>query len=211
MKPFHLFQMCLDANYTHTENGGDYAIVNMGSETFLLFQCSNGIEDWKNNFDFPAVPYKDMGESWYCHKGFLTVWKSIEPLVSDRIKNSRAKKMTVVGYSHGAAIATLAHEYVWYYRPDLRESLTGYGFGCPRCYFGPPLSDSLRMRWENFHPVRNIDDVVTHLPPALLGFRHVNKVWEIGERGKYSRIDAHRPESYLAELSLAEGTFFRQI
>lgn len=204
MKLIYLFELCLNANYTRTENSGDFAIVSRGSETFLLFQCSNGLEDWKNNFDFPAVPYKDMGERWFCHKGFLRVWKSIEPQISDYIKNSRAQKMSVVGYSHGAAIATLAHEYVWFLRPDLRPSLSGYGFGCPRCYFGAPLKASLRERWKNFYPVRNVNDIVTHLPPALLGFRHVNRVIEIGTRGKYSRIDAHRPESYLAELELAD-------
>ena len=136
MKLTYLFELCLNANYTRTENSGDFAIVNRGNEMFLLFQCSNGLEDWKNNFDFPAVPYKDMGERWFCHKGFLKVWKSIEPHISDYVKSSRAQKITVVGYSHGAAIATLAHEYVWFLRPDLRPFLSGYGFGCPGVFVG---------------------------------------------------------------------------
>ena len=55
-------------------------------------------------------------------------------------------------------------------------------------------------RWHDFYVIRNIDDAVTHLPPSLLGFRHVGNMIEIGEAGKYSSIDAHRAENYLYEL-----------
>ena len=48
--------------------------------------------------------------------------------------------------------------------------------------------------------VRNIDDIVTHLPPKILGFTHVGKMLEIGKRGKYSSVDAHRPENIMREL-----------
>jgi len=42
---------------------------------------------------------------------------------------------------------------------------------------------------------------VTHVPPVLLGFRHVGEVVKIGEKGKYSPVKAHYPGSYLAELA----------
>ena len=105
----------------------------------------------------------------------------------------------MVGYSHGAALAALCHEYVWFNRPDLRDSLEGYGFGCPRVFWGVKRQVS-RARWEKFLVVRNIDDVVTHLPPAALGFSHVGELLEIGQRGKYGMIAAHRPENILTEL-----------
>jgi len=55
-------------------------------------------------------------------------------------------------------------------------------------------------RWERFTVIRNLDDLVTHMPPAVLGFSHVGELLEIGEKGRYSRVDAHRPENILAEL-----------
>lgn len=207
-----LFRRCLKAQYTHVENSGDFAIEKDGSVLYLLFQWSNGKEDWRNNFDFAAKPYKDMEIEWKCHRGFLRVWKSIEPYVKDEIMNSAVKRIIVIGYSHGAAIATLAHEYIWFNRPDLRPKASGgycglmsYGFGCPRVFFGK-IPNELKERWLTFFPIRNINDIVTHVPPVLFGYRHVTKVVKIGEKGKlirYSRLDcvsAHYPKNY--ELSL---------
>ena len=131
-----LFNRCLNAKYKHVENDGDYALEREGDSLYILFECSNGKVDWKNNFDFPAKPYKDMEITWSCHRGFLKVWKSIEPYIANAITDPTVKKITIVGYSHGAAIASLCHEYVWYNRPDLREgNLEGFGFGCPKVYW----------------------------------------------------------------------------
>ena len=97
----------------------------------------------------------------------------------------------------------LCHEYVWFRRPDLRETLEGYGFGCPRVFWGLRTWELMR-RWERFRVIRNVDDIVTHLPPVWLGYSHVGSLLEIGERGKYTAIDAHRPQNILAELKAAE-------
>ena len=55
----------------------------------------------------------NMKIKWRCHRGFLRVWKTIKPYI-EQIDFSKAKKIVVVGYSHGAAIATLCHEYIWF-------------------------------------------------------------------------------------------------
>ena len=199
-----LFNRCLNAQYKHVENDGDYALEREGDSLYILFECSNGKVDWKNNFDFPAKPYKDMEITWSCHRGFLKVWKSIEPYIANAITDPTVKKITIVGYSHGAAIASLCHEYVWYNRPDVRENgLIGYGFGCPRCYFGIfGVKRQLKERWKNFYPVRDLNDLVTHLPPVIFGFRHVNKVLKLQNK-HYSKhvklkcINAHYPDNYI--------------
>lgn len=204
--------MCLNARYKSTEESGDYALEREGNILYLCFKWSDGKQDWKNNFDFPVKPYKDMGIKWYCHRGFLRVWKAIEPYVSGAVHDEKVKRIVVIGYSHGAAIATLAHEYVWYEREDLRETLVGYGFGCPRCYWGRMRAE-LKERWKNFYPIRNVNDIVTFMPPSVFGFRHVNQVLKIGEKGQYgfdlrqkpfSRkipcFIAHYPEEYMKNL-----------
>jgi hypothetical protein len=61
-------------------------------------------------------------------------------------------------------------------------------------------TEDILSRWKRFTVVRNVDDLITHLPPRVLGYFHVGSLLEIGEKGKYSRIDAHRRESILAEL-----------
>ena len=183
------------ADFVHVEHDGDYALQRDGDTLYLFLEWSHGGADWENNFDFPAKPYKDMGAKWYCHRGFLRVWKSIEPYVKDAVLDQTVKKIVVVGFSHGAAIATLAHEYVWYNRPDLRDSLEGYGFGCPRCYWGFKVKKSLKERWANFHPIRNENDIVSHVPPVVFGFRHVNDIIQL-HSGAENSIRAHYWEEY---------------
>ena len=201
-----VYERILKAKYTHlSENSADYCVQFDGDTAYILFQWSHGDEDWKNNFDFPATPYKDMELKWKCHRGFLRVWKTIKPYI-EQIDFSVAKKIVVAGYSHGAAIATLCHEYMWFNYPDKRENLIGYGFGCPRCYCGFTMPKELRVRWENFYPIRNINDIVTHVPPRIFGFVHTNKVVTIGTKKNLNRhtkfkcVDAHYSDNYILSL-----------
>ncbi len=201
-----LFRRCLDADYLHSPNGGDYAVERRGKTLYIYLEHSDGGEDWKNNMDFSAKRHLRMGNTmWYTHRGFLKVWKSMEPFLIGDIMNMTIQKIVTVGYSHGAALAVLCHESIWFHRPDLREVIEGYGFGCPRVIWGT-VSAKHADRWKNFTVIRNLDDIVTHLPPAFLGYAHVGTIMEIGERGKYSSIDAHRPENILAELEAREKT-----
>lgn len=200
MNLVQLFQKCVNAEYVHVENSGDYYVEQDGSTLYIFLECSNGHEDWKNNFDFPAKPYKRMGKTvWFAHRGFLRVWKSIENYIKPYIINPEVKKIVTVGYSHGAAIAVLCHEYIWYNRPDLRENIEGYGFGCPRVFWGLRLRHIIN-RWNRFAVIRNIDDIVTHVPPAIFGYSHVGTLQEIGREDKYNPVNAHRPENITQEL-----------
>ena len=200
MNLYELYTRCLDATYTHVEHDGDYAIQREGNTLYLLLEWSDGGADWANNFKFYAKPYKHMNTKWRCHRGFLRVWKSIECYVQDSLLDPTVEEIVIVGYSHGAAVAGIAHEWVWFNRPDLRDGgLITYAFGAPRFYWGF-MNKKLRERWATFQPIRNLEDLVTHVPPVAFGFRHVNKLLTIGKRGKYNCIDAHRPESYCEEL-----------
>lgn len=202
----NLYERCLYAKYQHVENDGDFAFQREGDTLYFLLQWSHGGADWRNNFDFPAKPYKDMEKKWMCHRGFLRVWKSIKPYIKQTIADPSVKKIIVVGYSHGGALAALAHEYVWFNRPDLRdENLESYGFGAPRVFFGWHIDKELKERWKHFHPIRNRNDLVTHVPPVLFGFRHVNKVTtitsELVEKPfKLDCINSHCAKNYINSL-----------
>ena len=204
MRIDRLFEKCVTANYIHVENGGDYALQRFGSDLYIYLERSDGGEDWKNNLNFPKRAYRRMGKTvWHAHRGFLTVWKSIENYIADAVFDQSVRRVTVVGYSHGGALAVICHEYIYYNRPDLRENLFGYGFGAPRVIWKP--SPEIAERWENFTVVRNPDDAVTHLPPELFGYRHVGKMLNISKKGSYSPIDAHREENISKELQRIYG------
>ncbi len=205
MKLSTLFNKCITMQYIQVENDASYALERIGTTLYIYFQDSNGAEDWKNNLDFPAKSYSRTEKHiWFAHRGFLRVWKTIMGYISSDINNVEFKKIVIVGYSHGAAIAALCHEYVWYNRADIRDRIEGYGFGCPRVFWGF-RSTKTNMRWANFTVIRNINDIVTHLPPSALGFSHVGEMLEIGARGKYSAIDAHRANNILSELKAYES------
>ena len=193
------FLDCLCIPYKTVENGGSFAVRRNNDTLFLWFQGSDGLTDWINNFDFPAKPYRHMGNLWFCHRGFLRVWKSIEPYIADQINDPTINNIEIVGYSHGAAVATLCYEYVKYNRPDV--NVRGIGFGGPRVFWGFANKQVLD-RFQDFTLVRNSKDIVTHLPPAFFGFRHVGEIVKIGSKSKGS-IDYHRPESYIESLEEA--------
>ena len=195
-----LFRRCLDIDYIHVENAGDYATEQVGETLYVYLEHSNGDEDWKNNFDFPVRAYQRMGRTaWYAHRGFLRVWKSVEERLAKTVLSTKASKIVVTGYSHGGALAVLCHEYIWFNRPDMRQSLLGFGFAAPRVIWRP--KSEIAERWQRFTVVRNPDDAVTHLPPELLGYRHVGNILNISPKGTYAPIDAHRPENILENLS----------
>ena len=195
-----LFEGCLLQRYWHTDTGESWAAERKGDRLCLWFEHSNGAGDWLSNLQFGAVPYREMDPPWKCHAGFLRVWRSLKPLVEPLLLDPTLAGVQIVGYSHGAALAVLCHEYVRFRRRDLRDRLLSVGFGCPRVLYRcvPP---EVAQRWEQFYMVRNLDDLVTHLPPRTLGFCHVGNLVEIGAYGRYSALDAHRPESYRAELN----------
>ncbi len=197
-----LFEECLTANYRHVEEDGSFAVKRENDTVTVFFEKSNGKEDWRNNFAFSARPYRDMKEVWFCHRGFMKVFRAILAYLEPIFLDESVKSFRLVGYSHGAALALLAHEYIAYHRPELEGCLEGYGFGCPRVIAGY-VPDSLRKRLDGFTVIRNLDDIVTHLPPRIFGYSHVTKLVTVGKRGRYSMIAAHFDTSYTCELLLA--------
>ncbi len=198
-----LFERCLAATYIHTAEGGDYAVEVDGNILYLLFEWSDGREDWKNNFDFPAVPYKDMRPKWRCHRGFLRVWKAMQDEAVKAVEAALAAhheiwKIVCVGYSHGAALAVLATEDMEF-RFGNRYKVSGCGFGAPRVIWGC-IPGEVKYRLRHFVTVRNSPDIVTHVPPMWLGYRNAGKLVKVGRFGGYGAITAHTAATYRAEL-----------
>lgn len=190
-----LFNKILSVKYIHIEHDASFYTERDGDTLYLLFEWSNGKTDWKNNLDFPATPYRDMKNKWFAHRGFLRVWKAIEPLLETSVRYGSQNRIVIGGYSHGAAIALLCHEYCKYHRPDIE--IVGYGFGCPRVVWGP-LRRNVKQRFEGFTVVRKGRDIVTHVPPVLFGFRHVGKVLTLGKSA--GQVKDHYPQSYIDVL-----------
>lgn len=196
------FRRCLEAEYEEGENAVSWSIQKEGKVMYILFQHSHGVTDWKNNLTFHAEPYQEMDPKWECHAGFLKVWRSVKGKIGEAVISAMKEgieEIKVIGYSHGAALAVLCHEWIWYRAPVYREKMQGFGFGCPRVIYGcvPP---ELAIRWEKFYVIRNGEDLVTHLPPRFFGYCHVGNLICLEGEKRLSGINAHRPENYLSAL-----------
>ena len=185
-----LFADCAwNVPYQQAGDSVNYAFVeNIKTHTlYIYFQGSNSITDWVRNFLFPSKPYKDMDIPYRVHRGFLAAWKTVEDIIIKKVTELdtpllcyKWKHIIVVGYSHGAALAGLCHECIWFHRKDLRESgLEGYGFESPRFYAGFYVKKELKERWEHFTVIRTNNDLVTHCPPVIFGFCHVGNMLKI--------------------------------
>ena len=205
--------------YIHTDNDGDYYIEVIGDTIFIYFEESDSWADWMSNFNFPASTYKNSEHKWKCHKGFLRVWKTmrdqvdktVEELINycnrlneiDPCNNKRISQIVCAGYSHGGPLSGLCLEDMNYlYKEKYGLKVYGYAFGCPRFVWGR-LPEEVSERFDNFYVIRMGKDIVTHVPPKLFLYKHGrnNDVNHINPVNKYNAIDAHRPETYKAELT----------
>jgi len=206
-----LFQQCLDAPYITI--GDDFQYWYDGERT-IYFQCSSSDSDWKKNLDFfpiPIKPYKDMPITWYAHRGFVKVWKSVRDTILPIVKEIYAKRFVprIIGYSHGAAIAVLAHEDVIFTTLGFIKTngvvdfLYGEGmepetivFGCPRVIW---MSNKINERFYGIDNYQVRGDVVTNIPPKLFGFRHVGDILKLGNWFPIWPW-RHEPKNYLRFL-----------
>lgn len=207
------FRQCLNLKrvYMHVEKNASFISFKQDNRLLIFFEKSNGKIDWIHNFKFLAVPtkpYKDMDKGgWFCHRGFLKVWKIIEKYIRDDIMNPEVTEIEIVGYSHGGAIAQLCYEYVKYNRPDV--SVSGLGFGAPRVYWGG-VDKEVKKRFEGFLIVRNGKDAVTHLPPKIFGYKDICSVLEVGRHWVFTDFKRSVKRKGLIK-ACKDGDHFRSI
>lgn len=195
----HFIECNKDEIYKEARGAVNYAFRQEGyGRLVIYFEPSDGRLDWRNNFAFKKKPYKDMKTKYRVHRGFLKCWKTIEDRIIDKVVEKtpngayKWQWITVVGYSHGGALAAFCHEAVWFHRPDLREKgLVGIGFEPPRIYGAWRVKEELKERWAHFYVLRNGRDIVTHAPPRIFGFTHVGNIVKMKTKAGF--VMAHTP------------------
>ena len=192
-----------------------------GRTLYIYFEPSDGNVDWRVNFAYWRKPYKDMAVNYRVHGGFLESWKLIADAIGAKIRevvepeidddghwNWKYKKIVIVGYSHGGALAALCHEFVWYNRVDLRDGgVIGISFDGPRIYGGLWVPQALRERWAHFHVIRNANDLITHLPPVVFLFRHVGHLEKVGALRPKAQVLKEWAASHFKDKMLMQELF----
>jgi len=196
MTPRQYFSAVNSGPWVTSGQDVQYRIEVSAQAITLFFQPTESLSDWVHNFDFPAVPYKDMTVIWRAHRGFVELWKSVRDEVAKKILDSYQSyplPLVVVGYSEGAAIALLAYEDLRFRLP--KALIQGIGFGTPRVLWGP----SPDARFDSFVRYSVRGDIVTMVPPWLFGFHHVGKSIKVGPV-HFPWWVQHTPEQYLDYL-----------
>ena len=187
-----LFETTIKGPWKTTGLDVQYRVVKQGKHAFLYLQGSVSLSDWKLNFDFWVEPYKDMPSPWKAHRGFVKAWKSARDEIFQAVGNPDI--LTISGYSHGGALAIIAHEDFTFHGLSF---VTSYAFGSPRVVWKP--SKTIASRFNMLTRVRTRGDLVTKVPPWIIGYRHVGSDKPAGIWMPPNHW-AHKPEHYMGVL-----------
>ena len=169
---------------------------------WITFRGSDSPRDWKTNLTFwkKTIPYDNVTSEIRVHTGFLNAYKQQE--VRGKILDSityGTNYVRVSGHSQGAALAVLCAVDVQYNFPD--RDIETVLFGCPRIG-NRAFMLSYNKRVDKTVRVENSNDIVTKLPFAFMGYRHVGAKMRIGSPRMpliLSPYD-HYPHEYYSNL-----------
>lgn len=168
----------------------------------ITFRGSNSAQDWDNNLTFwkKAIPYDNPSSDIRVHAGFINAYKS--PNVRGRLHNLMTPDVAsvrIAGHSQGAALALLCGVDLEYNFPTRDYQVST--FGCPRVG-NRAFQKSYNKRVPKTLRVENGNDVITKIPFACWGYRHVGAKLHIGPLRLpwvYS-FEQHRQHAYIAHL-----------
>lgn len=185
------------------DNNGVQCYLRLRGDTlYITFRGSNSAKDWKVNLTFfkTCIPYDGCNPKIRVHAGFLNAYK--RPSIRDRILGAitpEVRYVRVAGHSYGAALAVLCALDLEYHYPH--RDFEVFLFGCPRVG-NRAFRKSYNKRVFKTLRVENGNDIVTKVPPAIWGYRHVGVKVHIGVPRLFGMIsfNQHRPQYYAASL-----------
>lgn len=168
----------------------------------IAFRGTDTKADWRRNFLFckKTIPYGNNASKIRVHAGFLSAYKCDS--VRGRLHALMTREVTsvrVTGHSLGAAMAVLCAVDLQYNFPDRPCEVVL--FGCPRVG-NRAFARSYDRRVFNTYRVENGNDIVTKVPLAMMGYRHVGAKIHVGKpRSPAVSFRAHYPTQYLSALN----------
>lgn len=184
------------------QSGVQCFLRRVGGTLLITFRGTDSARDWHTDFTFwkKTVPYGNTQSRIRVHAGFLGAYKT--PQVRERIQGlvtPEIRRLRITGHSYGAALAVLCGVDLQYNFPDL--DIEVLLFGCPRVG-NRAFAKSYDKRVFKTLRVENGNDIVTKVPFASWGYRHVGACLPVGPprvAGAFSFLD-HRPQDYYAQL-----------
>ncbi len=191
----NLFSCC---HSCYCPDGTAYCVNVTKTRVTIVFRGTDSKSEWASNFMFlkKVLPYGNTYSKIRVHSGFILAYK--QPCVRDKIHSLIPRGITqivITGHSRGAALAVLCAVDLQYNFP--KNNIKVYLFGCPRIG-NAAFARSYNRRVFDTLRIENGNDIVTKLPPAIFGFRHVGTRVGVGATRlplAFS-LHAHLPQSY---------------
>ncbi len=188
-----IFKQTITADWqTESTTDTQYAIEETEDKLIIKLQGSVSRMDWIQNFSFWKIPYKQMNNIFFVHAGFLKKYKAIRAIIQEAVHKNLDKKIVVLGYSQGAALALLVHEDIVFTFGKTPETTV---FGCPRVFsiFGRKI---LKERMQGVTRYHNGNDVVCRVPFIWLLFRHYGSKIHIGNKYRWWKLSIKDHTTY---------------
>lgn len=173
-----------------------------GDHLSITFRGTNSKQDWLTDFTFwkKCIPYDNSASKIRVHSGFVNAYKNtcirskIHQLITPDIRFIK-----VAGHSYGAALAVLCAVDLEYNFPARDYEV--YLFGCPRVG-NRAFQKSYNKRVFKTLRVENGNDIVTKVPPAIWGYRHVGMSIPVGvpRLPFVLSLRQHRPQGYYSHF-----------
>lgn len=184
------------------ESGVQYYLRKNGDHLNITFRGTDTKFDWKTDLTFwkKCIPYDNYSSKIRVHTGFINAYR--HPHVRDVVHlhvTEDIHHITVSGHSFGAALAVLCAVDLEFNFPQ--KDIEVYLFGCPRVG-NRAFKKSYNKRVYKTLRVENGNDVITKVPFAFMGFRHVGAKIHIGnvrQLGVFSAQD-HYQHAYYSGL-----------
>lgn len=183
--PVQTYKMALKANiaymdgantgslYVEVDDVQAHVWISEASVEIAFRGTEKSFKDIKRDLDLKTVE-TPIGKA---HGGFCDAWDQVKRIITDILNNNKGKKIYFIGHSLGGAIAVRAAiDFPDHYIAGV------YTFGQPRVFFnGSANKYPLKaVTWR----VVNDADIVSRMPPATLGWRHVGQEVLITGNGK---------------------------
>lgn len=190
----------LEAEIDDPATGIQCFVRRRGEILSIAFRGSDAPKDWRTNLAFckKVIPYNNSASKIKVHAGFIRAYK--EPQIRERLQalvTPGIRRVELCGHSYGAALAVLCAVDLQYNFPD--RDFEVMLFGCPRVG-NRAFQRSYNRRVFKTLRVENGNDIVSKLPPALWGYRHVGIRIHVGAvrlPGVIS-VRQHHPQAYYA-------------
>jgi triacylglycerol lipase len=188
--------------FNSEKTGVQYSVRIQGDTIKIIFRGTDSLKDAITDIRFwrKTIPYGNYYSKIKVHHGYINAYKCED--VRSEIHSFITKdiqKIKITGHSYGAALACLCAIDLQYNFPEKDYEVVL--FGCPRLG-NAAFKKSYNKRIFKTVRVENGNDVISKIPFAWMGFRHIGTRLHVGSPRIlfFYSINQHKAQAYYEQI-----------